>query len=318
MAQAKNRRGGAKGGKGGRGGARVDRRDQPPTWKGAARPGASLFAAFLLPGLAAIRPADRRRDRAPRSLPRSSTSRSASTPRQYFYNRRQVEGCAGSARAQRSREERLIPVDVRSFTVGPSPRTPTSSAATAPTGPDRRPRRRGRSLLPRSRSWASTSRRSCSPTPTSTTSARSRRWRRRPGRRSTVPRSRSRARRHHVPSCRGRGSARSRATTPTRRLRGGEQLELAGFEIDVALHARAQPRPRHLRDRRRGRRRLFSGDVLFQGSVGRIDLPGGDWGTLLESIRTLVDSYPEETVVYPGHMGITTLGRRARHEPVPG
>jgi hydroxyacylglutathione hydrolase len=52
---------------------------------------------------------------------------------------------------------------------------------------------------------------------------------------------------------------------------------------------------------------IFSGDVLFQGSVGRTDLPGGDWATLLESIRTLVDTHPPETTVYPGHMGITTL-----------
>ena len=60
---------------------------------------------------------------------------------------------------------------------------------------------------------------------------------------------------------------------------------------------------------------LFSGDVLFQGSVGRTDLPGGDWGTLLESIRTLVDSFPPETTVYPGHMGITTLGAERASNP---
>ena len=56
---------------------------------------------------------------------------------------------------------------------------------------------------------------------------------------------------------------------------------------------------------------IFSGDVLFQGSVGRTDLPGGDWATLLESIRTLVDSHPPETTVYPGHMGDHDAGRRA-------
>ena len=76
-----------------------------------------------------------------------------------------------------------------------------------------------------------------------------------------------------------------------------------------ALHARPQPRPRDVLDPRRAG--VFSGDVLFQGSVGRTDLPGGDWPTLLESIRGLVDSLPEETAVYPGHMGITTPGRRA-------
>jgi glyoxylase-like metal-dependent hydrolase (beta-lactamase superfamily II) len=60
---------------------------------------------------------------------------------------------------------------------------------------------------------------------------------------------------------------------------------------------------------------LFSGDVLFQGSVGRTDLPGGDWPTLLASIRGLVDSYPEETKVFPGHMGITTLGAERATNP---
>jgi glyoxylase-like metal-dependent hydrolase (beta-lactamase superfamily II) len=62
-------------------------------------------------------------------------------------------------------------------------------------------------------------------------------------------------------------------------------------------------------------RTVFSGDVLFQGSVGRTDLPGGDWPTLLESIRTLVDSLPEDTAVYPGHMGITSLGAERASNP---
>src|ERR671928_7095 len=57
------------------------------------------------------------------------------------------------------------------------------------------------------------------------------------------------------------------------------------------------------------------GDVLFQGSVGRTDLPGGDWPTLLESIRSLVDALPGETTVYPGHMGITTLGAERATNP---
>ncbi len=60
---------------------------------------------------------------------------------------------------------------------------------------------------------------------------------------------------------------------------------------------------------------LFSGDVLFQGSVGRVDLPGGDWPTLLKSIETLIERHPEESVVYPGHMGITTLGRERASNP---
>jgi hydroxyacylglutathione hydrolase len=57
------------------------------------------------------------------------------------------------------------------------------------------------------------------------------------------------------------------------------------------------------------------GDVLFRGSVGRTDLPGGDWPTLLDSIRGLVDKLPEETTVYPGHMGVTSLGAEKRTNP---
>ena len=60
---------------------------------------------------------------------------------------------------------------------------------------------------------------------------------------------------------------------------------------------------------------MFSGDVLFQGSVGRVDLPGGDWPTLLASIENLIGAYPAETTVYPGHMGVTTLGRERATNP---
>jgi glyoxylase-like metal-dependent hydrolase (beta-lactamase superfamily II) len=60
---------------------------------------------------------------------------------------------------------------------------------------------------------------------------------------------------------------------------------------------------------------LFSGDVLFQGSVGRVDLPGGDWPTLERSIQGLLDGRPDETTVYPGHMGTTTLGAERASNP---
>jgi hydroxyacylglutathione hydrolase len=60
---------------------------------------------------------------------------------------------------------------------------------------------------------------------------------------------------------------------------------------------------------------LLSGDVLFQGSVGRVDLPGGDWSVLERSIGTLLERFPAECVVYPGHMGVTTLGRELQTNP---
>ena len=96
-------------------------------------------------------------------------------------------------------------------------------------------------------------------------------------------------------------------------LRGGERLEIAGLEIDVLFTPGHSPG--HLTFSIPSEQAAFSGDVLFQGSVGRTDLPGGDWETLLSSIGTLVDSLPPETTVYPGHMGITTLGAERRTNP---
>ena len=96
-------------------------------------------------------------------------------------------------------------------------------------------------------------------------------------------------------------------------LEGGERLELAGFEIDVI--STPGHSPGHVTFSVPDEQAIFSGDVLFQQSIGRTDLPGGDYGTLLESIRTLVDTLPEETAVYPGHMGTTTLGAERATNP---
>jgi hydroxyacylglutathione hydrolase len=94
---------------------------------------------------------------------------------------------------------------------------------------------------------------------------------------------------------------------------GGETLELAGLELDVIFTPGHSPG--HVTYSVRDEDAIFSGDVLFQGSVGRVDLPGGDWETLLDSIRTLVDAHPAETAVYPGHMGTTTLGAERASNP---
>jgi glyoxylase-like metal-dependent hydrolase (beta-lactamase superfamily II) len=94
---------------------------------------------------------------------------------------------------------------------------------------------------------------------------------------------------------------------------GGERLELAGLEIDVVFvpgHS-----PGHVAYSIPSEQALFSGDVLFQGSVGRTDLPGGDHATLLRSIGTLLDTLPDETHVLPGHMGPTTLGAERATNP---
>ncbi|MGH2857847.1 MAG: MBL fold metallo-hydrolase [Solirubrobacteraceae bacterium] len=94
---------------------------------------------------------------------------------------------------------------------------------------------------------------------------------------------------------------------------GGETLELAGLKLDVMLvpgHS-----PGHVSYHPQGTEALFSGDVLFKGSVGRVDLPGGDWATLLASIESLVEAYPPQTTVYAGHMGLTTLGAERDTNP---
>ncbi len=94
---------------------------------------------------------------------------------------------------------------------------------------------------------------------------------------------------------------------------GGERLDLAGFAIDVVFTPGHSPG--HVTYAIEDEQALFSGDVLFQDSVGRVDLPGGDWPTLLASIESLVEAYPPETTVYPGHMGLTTLGRERATNP---
>ena len=60
---------------------------------------------------------------------------------------------------------------------------------------------------------------------------------------------------------------------------------------------------------------VFSGDVLFAGSIGRTDLPGGDHATLMQTLATLAETLPDETVVYPGHMQTTTIGRERASNP---
>lgn len=96
-------------------------------------------------------------------------------------------------------------------------------------------------------------------------------------------------------------------------LSGGETLALAGLELDVVFTPGHSPG--HVTYSVRGEDAIFSGDVLFQGSVGRVDLPGGDWPTLADSIARLLDSHPDSTVVHPGHMGLTTLGAERATNP---
>ena len=102
-----------------------------------------------------------------------------------------------------------------------------------------------------------------------------------------------------------------RPYSPDVLLQGGETVEIAGIAFDVL--AVPGHSPAHLAYHAEGC--LFSGDVLFAGSVGRTDFPGSDWETLLSSIRMLMETLPASTVVYPGHGPITTLGEELARNP---
>jgi glyoxylase-like metal-dependent hydrolase (beta-lactamase superfamily II) len=102
-----------------------------------------------------------------------------------------------------------------------------------------------------------------------------------------------------------------RPYTPDVLLVGGETIEVAGIAFEVvAVPGHSPAHLAYYADES-----LLSGDVLFAGSVGRTDLPGANWETLLDSIRTLVDRYPAETRVYPGHGSATTLGAELARNP---
>ena len=105
-----------------------------------------------------------------------------------------------------------------------------------------------------------------------------------------------------------------RPYSPDVLLLGDERFDVAGLAFRV--HLVPGHSPAHIAYATDGC--LFSGDVLFAGSVGRTDLPGANWETLLESIRSLVAAYPPETVIYPGHGAVTTLGTELARNPFLG
>jgi hydroxyacylglutathione hydrolase len=103
---------------------------------------------------------------------------------------------------------------------------------------------------------------------------------------------------------------------PEHTVEGGEKLELAGMTMDVIYTPGHSPGHVTFAVHADGlQRALFSGDVLFKGSIGRDDLPGGDGPTLMRSIAMLLDTFDDDTTIYPGHMGITTLGAERATNP---
>lgn len=109
------------------------------------------------------------------------------------------------------------------------------------------------------------------------------------------------------------GVATPEVAPPDETLRDGQTVAISGIagtvlhtpghtEGSVCLHLAAHGL-------------LVAGDTLFAGSIGRTDLPGGDGRTLLRSIRERLLPLPEETVVIPGHGGLTTIGRERETNP---
>ena len=95
----------------------------------------------------------------------------------------------------------------------------------------------------------------------------------------------------------------------------GQRLTVGALEI--AIH----PTPGHspgsvcLEIRDGASVELFVGDTLFAGSIGRTDLPGGDYDTLIRSIRTVLFAFPDATAVHSGHGPATTIGRERTGNP---
>lgn len=99
-----------------------------------------------------------------------------------------------------------------------------------------------------------------------------------------------------------------------RLLKDGERLELAGFEIQ-AIHT-----PGHTAGGvsyyLAAEQVLFSGDTLFRGSYGRVDLPTASGADIVRSINEKLLPLPEETAVYPGHERETTIGHERKYNPL--
>jgi glyoxylase-like metal-dependent hydrolase (beta-lactamase superfamily II) len=104
-----------------------------------------------------------------------------------------------------------------------------------------------------------------------------------------------------------------RHADPELLLEDGEQVPLPGWNLRTVWTPGHSPG--HVTYSIPSEGVILSGDVLFQGSIGRTDLPGGDHQRLLQSIGELLDALPDETAVLPGHMAPTTLGAERATNP---
>jgi hydroxyacylglutathione hydrolase len=100
-----------------------------------------------------------------------------------------------------------------------------------------------------------------------------------------------------------------------RDLGDGESLDLVGVQLTVRHGPGHTPGSVSFHGATPHAPVMFSGDLLFEGSIGRTDLPGGDHSAMLRSLATVVLPLPDDTVVLPGHGGQTTVGRERRSNP---
>jgi hydroxyacylglutathione hydrolase len=96
-------------------------------------------------------------------------------------------------------------------------------------------------------------------------------------------------------------------------LKPGEKLQIDDDELEIRFTPGHSPG--HVCFYNEAGGFVISGDVLFNGSVGRTDLPGGDYATLINSIQTQLFTLPDETKVYPGHGPMTTVGFEKMNNP---
>jgi hydroxyacylglutathione hydrolase len=111
----------------------------------------------------------------------------------------------------------------------------------------------------------------------------------------------------------GYGFANYLPASPTDFFKEGDVLKIGNVAFDI-IHLPGHA-PGHIGFMNEKERIFIGGDVLFDGSIGRTDLPGGDHDTLISSIQNKLFKYHDEVVVYPGHGGTTTLGKEKNTNP---
>lgn len=118
---------------------------------------------------------------------------------------------------------------------------------------------------------------------------------------------------NHAPMFGGAFAKLGAIPAPTKPLEDGQKIDFEGTEIEV-IHT-----PGHTKGGCSfylpASRVLFSGDTLFEGSIGRTDLGDGDYDQIISSIRTKLFTLPDDTIVLPGHGGRTTIGREKQFNP---